>query len=49
MRNAKRLCLKEEDVKEPMLEYMGWRHAAKQVSSRNYNRMEVFLQHLAKG
>jgi len=40
------LRLKEEDVKELMLEYMGWRHAAEQVGSRYYNRMEVFLQHL---
>jgi len=43
------LRLKEEDVKELTLEYMGWRHAAEQVGSRYYNRMEVFLQHLAKG
>jgi len=46
------LYLKEEDVKELMLEYMGWRHAAQQVGSRYYiaeNRMEVFLQYLAKG
>jgi len=31
---------------------MGWRHAAEQVGSRYYNvhdRMEVFLQYLAKG
>jgi len=50
MRNIS--AFEKRDVKELMLEYMGWRHAAKQVGLRYYNvenRMELFLQYLAKG